>query len=67
MKKYQNEDEVNENTDLSSNFKMYASDRDDDKDDDREEEEEDDLDGGGDWGDVDPAGGPAPTSPGSAV
>lgn len=65
MKKYQNEDEVNKNTDLSSNFKMYASDCDDDKDDDREEEEEEEEDG--DWGDVDPAGGPAPTSPGSAV
>lgn len=67
MKKYQNEDAVNENTDLADNFKMYASDRDDDDREDKEEEEEDDLEENSDWGDVDPAGGPAPTSPGSAV
>lgn len=35
---------------------------------DRDEEEEDsEEDESGDWGDVDPAGGPAPSAPGSAV
>ncbi|MFC6098090.1 hypothetical protein ACFPVY_15650 [Flavobacterium qiangtangense] len=32
-----------------------------------EEEEESEDDESGDWGDVDPAGGPAPSAPGSAV
>jgi len=64
MKNYNNEDAVNEYTDLTDHYKMHASDRDDDKED-REEEEE--VEENEDWGDVDSAGGPEPTSPGSAV
>lgn len=63
MKKYQNEEAVNEFTDLTDHYKMNASDRDDDRDDREEEEAEESQD----WGDVDPAGGPAPSAPGSAV
>jgi|GEM_PF-3269222 len=65
MKKYQNEEAVNEYTDLADHYKMDASDRDDDRED-REEEEEDEEESQ-DWGDVDPDGGPAPSAPGSAV
>ena len=64
MKKYQNEEAVNEFTDLTYHYKMNASDRDDDKEDRKEEE---DAEKSQDWGDVDPDGGPAPSAPGSAV
>lgn len=64
MKKYQNEEAVNEYTDLTDYYKMNVSDRNDDK---EEREEEEGLEENQDWGDVDPAGGPAPSAPGSAV
>ena len=62
MKTYHNEDIAYNDADLTNNWSLYASanDRDDDDDDNQEEEP-------GDWGDVDPAGGDEPTSPGSAV
>lgn len=64
MKKYQNEETVNELTDLTDHYKMNVSERDNDRDD---REEEQDEEGNQDWGDVDPDGGPAPSAPGSAV
>ncbi len=42
-------------------------DDDDDDNDDFDDDDDDDDDTNEDWGNVDPAGGPAPTSPGSAV
>lgn len=64
MKKYQNEGTVTEFTDLADHYKMNVSDRDGEKDDREEEEVQEENQ---DWGDVDPAGGPAPSAPGSAV
>ena len=64
MKKYQNEEAVHDYTDLTDHYKMNFSDRDDDK---EERDEEEIAEENQDWGDVDPAGGPAPSAPGSAV
>ena len=64
MKMYQNEEAVNDFTDLTDHYKMNFSDRDDEKEERDEEEVEEENQ---DWGDVDPAGGPAPSAPGSAV
>lgn len=66
----QNNEEVLEPQVNSFNWQMNAADSNqDDKDLEREEddEEEESDEEVGDWGDVDPAGGPAPTAPGSAV
>lgn len=50
---------------LENNWPLNAADKNqDDKDLEKEEEDEEES---GDWGDVDPAGGPAPSAPGSAV
>ena len=69
MKTYNNEEMAYEDADLTHNWPIYASadDRDDDLDNEENEEDDDDLDESDDWGDVDPAGGDAPSSPGSAV
>lgn len=66
MKNYNQEDEVQESTFLTNEWPVYASNNDRD-DEDEEEDDDDGLEEDGDWGDVDPAGGDAPTSPGSAV
>ncbi len=59
----ENQEQVNPDT--------YSTHPEEDREDDLEQEEEEldeaDLDERRDWGDVDPAGGEAPTSPGSAV
>lgn len=65
MKTNHNEEMAHEDADLTNNLPFYAltpEDRDEE-----EEEEDEDNDDDGDWGDIDPAGGDAPTSPGSAV
>jgi len=63
MKNIRNEDLVQEDANLDNNLPVFAMHR-DEEDEDKYEDEEDEA---GDWGDVDPAGGDAPTSPGSAV
>jgi len=66
----QKNDEAQEQQANSSNWPMNAADSNqDDKDLERDDEDDDEEseDEAGDWGDVDPAGGPAPTAPGSAV
>jgi len=65
MKNYNQEEEVQENTFFQNEWPLNTAsfDRDDEKEDDEDEEQEE----SGDWGDVDPAGGEAPTAPGSAV
>lgn len=66
MKKYNNE-EMEEKANLND-WPLYASDENqDERDREEEDEEETDEEEGGDWGDVDPAGGPEPSAPGSAV
>lgn len=68
MKKYNNEDAVQEDAAFTGNWPQHAANLDrDDKEQDRDDEEEDDEDENTDWGNVDPAGGDEPTSPGSAV
>lgn len=64
MKTYNDENRMFEETDLSNNWPIYAAANDDDDDEDEDEVEDDES---GDWGEVDPAGGDAPSSPGSAV
>ena len=62
MKKY---DEKTEENDNLNNWPLNAADKDQgDKDLEKEEDVEEES---GDWGDVDPAGGPTPSAPGSAV
>lgn len=61
MKTYNQENSDYEETDLTNNWPYYAAP------DDLEDDEEDEIDENTDWGDVDPAGGDAPSSPGSAV
>jgi hypothetical protein len=63
MKNMKNDDLVQEDTNLDNNLPFFAM-HPDDEDDDKSEDEDEEA---GDWGDVDPAGGDAPTSPGSAV
>lgn len=48
-------------------FECSADDRNDEEKRKEEGLEDEELDEGGEWGDVDPAGGEAPTAPGSAV
>ena len=48
-------------------FYFNADDRNDDEKRKEEGLEDEELDEGGEWGDVDPAGGDAPSAPGSAV
>ena len=60
--KTQNNQEAEENT--VNNWPLNAADKDQE---DKDLEKEEDDDESGDWGDVDPAGGPAPSAPGSAV
>ena len=62
--KMQNNQEREENT--VKNWPLNAADRDQD-DKDLEKKEAEDEEGSAEWGDVDPAGGPAPSAPGSAV
>jgi len=72
MKKVNQEEAVPESTFFveESPVETVRFDRDGEDDDlEFDEQEDDDLDSDdeGDWGDVDPAGGDAPSSPGSAV
>lgn len=66
MKKYTEESEEKANL---NDWPLNAADANqDDKDlEDTDDDNEDEDEGSGDWGDVDPAGGPAPSAPGSAV
>lgn len=71
MKIYNNEELV-QCADLTDNWPVNAADpnqEDEDQDDrdDEEDDNEDEEDDSADWGDVDPAGGPEPSFPGSAV
>lgn len=58
--------EVAEETQFHLNATLLAK-SDDDREKSEDEDEDDTDDESGDWGDVDPAGGPAPSAPGSAV
>lgn len=70
MENYNNE-EAMQCADLKNNWPMNAADenQDDKNEVDPDEEDDDDNEEGGldDWGDIDPAGGDAPSAPGSAV
>ena len=52
---------------FNSQEPVYFDDRKDDIENNDEELDDTEVDERGDWGDVDPAGGDAPSSPGSAV
>ena len=62
MENYNYEELAHESDYMTNKWPVYASD-----DEDEEELEADEEESSTEWGDVDPAGGPAPTSPGSAV
>ena len=69
MKMNNNEDTAQNDADLTNDLPLFAIvpvDHDKDEEDEEEEEEEEEEEPG-DWGDVDPAGGDEPSSPGSAV
>ena len=59
------EENYRDNSQVS--FHLNADDRNDDEKRREEGLEDEQLEEGGEWGDVDPAGGPAPSAPGSAV
>lgn len=70
MKTNKNEETAHDNADLANNvplFTIVPEDRNDEDDDNEDDDNEDDDGTLEDWGDIDPAGGDPPTSPGSAV
>lgn len=60
-----NEETAHDDADLANNVPLFAIIPEDRKDD--EEDDDDENENLEDWGDIDPAGGDPPTSPGSAV
>lgn len=61
----QEEQDYRDNSNVS--FQFSSDDRNEDEKRKEEGLEDEELEEGGDWGDVDPAGGDAPSAPGSAV
>lgn len=64
---YTNNQEENYGDNLQVRIHLSADDRNDDEKRREEGLEDEQLEEGGEWGEVDPAGGPSPSAPGSAV